>query len=132
MPRAQRESPTDNAKSNDLRGFGMTHRLFVYGSLAPGRQNEHILAPLEGTWQHATVKGRLKMEGWGASLGFPGLVLDPVGQEVEELIFSSEKLADFWPKLDEFEGEQYVRVPAEAALAEGGTVETYIYVLSPS
>lgn len=110
----------------------MTQRLFVYGSLAPGRQNEHILASLGGTWQPATVRGRLKMEGWGANLGFPGLVLDPAGQEVQGLIFASEKLANFWPELDEFEGEQYARVPVEAALAEGGTVAAYIYVLSPA
>jgi len=45
-----------------------------------GRQNEHILAPLGGTWQPAKVRGRLKMEGWGANLGFPGLVLDPGGR----------------------------------------------------
>ncbi len=65
-------------------------------------------------------------------MGFPGLVLDPAGQEVQGLVFSSEKLAEFWPELDEFEGEQYARVPVEAALAEGGTVEAYIYVLSPT
>jgi len=110
----------------------MTDRLFVYGSLAPGRQNEHILAPLGGTWQSATVQGRLRMDGWGAALGFPGLVLDPAGGEVQGLIFSSEKLVDFWPQLDEFEGAQYVRLPVEALLAEGGVVEAYVYVLSPA
>ena len=110
----------------------MTQRLFVYGSLAPGRQNEHILAPLGGTWQAAAVRGRLRMEGWGASLGFPGLVLDPAGEEVKGQVFSSEKLADFWPELDEFEGAQYARVLVEAVLTEGGAVEAYVYVLSPS
>lgn len=109
----------------------MMQRLFVYGSLAPGRQNEHVLAPLGGTWQPATVRGRLRMAGWGASLGFPGLVLDPAGEEVKGQVFSSEKLAHFWPELDEFEGAQYARVPVEAVLPEGGAVTAYVYVLSP-
>ena len=108
----------------------MTQRLFVYGSLAPGRQNEHILAPLGGTWQAAAVRGRLRMEGWGASLGFPGLVLAPAGEEVNGQVFSSEKLANFWPELDEFEGAQYIRVPVEAALADGSSVEAHVYVLN--
>ena len=73
--------------------------------------------------------------GWTAgapALGFPGLVLDPAGSEVQGLVFSSEKLVEFWPQLDEFEGAQYVRVPVEAVLAEGGVVEAYVYVLSPA
>lgn len=110
----------------------MSDSLFVYGSLAPGRQNDHILAPLGGTWQPATVRGRLRMEGWGAGLGFPGLVLDPAGEEVNGLVFTSEKLAGFWPELDEFEGAQYARVPVAAVLSGGGTVEAYVYVLSPA
>ena len=110
----------------------MTQRLFVYGSLAPGRQNEHILAPLGGTWQAATVRGRLKMEGWGATLGFPGLVLDPAGEEVKGQVLTSDKLADFWPELDKFEGEQYERVPVEAVLAGGAAVEAHVYVLNAS
>jgi gamma-glutamylcyclotransferase (GGCT)/AIG2-like uncharacterized protein YtfP len=41
-----------------------------------------------------------------------------------------EKLESFWAVLDEFEGDQYARVPVEAALPDGGSVEAYIYVLS--
>ena len=37
----------------------MTDRLFVYGTLAPGRANEHILQSVPGTWEPAVVKGRL-------------------------------------------------------------------------
>jgi gamma-glutamylcyclotransferase (GGCT)/AIG2-like uncharacterized protein YtfP len=132
MPRVEGELPAGSAERNDHREFDMTDRLFVYGSLAPGRQNKHILAPLEGTWQAATVRGRLKMEGWGATLGFPGLVLDPAGDEVKGQVFTSYKLADFWPELDEFEGEQYGRVPVEATLAGGVAVEAHVYVLSVS
>ena len=35
----------------------MIHRLFVYGTLAPGRPNEHVLADVPGEWEPATVMG---------------------------------------------------------------------------
>ncbi|GMM83898.1 hypothetical protein [Pseudoalteromonas sp. MTN2-4] len=48
-------------------------RLFVYGTLAPGKPNEHILQEVEGEWLPATVKGELHQTGWGAELGFPAI-----------------------------------------------------------
>ena len=53
----------------------MTQRLFVYGTLAPGRPNEHVLASVDGEWESATVRGTLVEEGWGAGLGFPAITL---------------------------------------------------------
>jgi gamma-glutamylcyclotransferase (GGCT)/AIG2-like uncharacterized protein YtfP len=108
----------------------INQRLFVYGSLAPGRPNEHILAPLGGTWQRATVRGHLKQQGWGAAMGFPGLVLDAAGEEIPGLVFSSEHLASFWATLDDLEGEDYVRVQVDVALDGGGSVAAYVYVLN--
>ena len=107
----------------------MQRKLFVYGSLAPGRPNEHILSPLGGTWQPATVKGHLKQAGWGAAMGFPGLMLDGQGEAVAGLVFTAQKLDDFWAVLDDFEGEQYERVLTEASLEDGRSVEAYVYVL---
>ena len=46
----------------------MVDRLFVYGTLAPGRPNEHILADVAGEWEPASVTGRLLEEGWGAAV----------------------------------------------------------------
>jgi hypothetical protein len=43
--------------------------LAVYGSLQPGGPNEHILAPLEGTWTDGFVRGILEEGGWGAAVG---------------------------------------------------------------
>lgn len=83
----------------------MMHRLFVYGTLAPRRPNAHVLADVPGTWVPATVAGRLLPEGWGAAIGYPGIVLDEHGDEVHGLVFSSERLAEHWARLDEFEGE---------------------------
>lgn len=103
-------------------------RLATYGTLAPGRVNEHQLAALEGVWRQATVKGRLVEAGWGAKLGYPGLVLDPAGQEVEVQVFESSDLPDHWPRLDVFEGAGYRRVIAQAR-TEDGDLDVSIYVI---
>ncbi|MEP7041927.1 MAG: gamma-glutamylcyclotransferase family protein [Dokdonella sp.] len=108
----------------------MTDRLFVYGTLAPGRPNEHVLAEVHGTWEPAAVRGTLHQQGWGAAVGYPGIVLDERGSEVEGLLFSSEELAAHWTRLDEFEGEGYARMLVRAELKNGTVVEAYIYTLS--
>jgi len=105
-------------------------RLFVYGTLAPGRPNEHVLADVPGKWEPATVRGRLLPEGWGAAAGYPGIVLDENGSEVGGLLFSSESLAEHWARLDAFEGEGYERVLTKATLTDGTIIEAYIYRLS--
>ena len=110
----------------------MTHRLFVYGTLAPGRPNEHVLADVPGEWEPATVIGTLLQEGWGAAAGYPGIVLDEHGGEVKGLLFSSESLAEHWARLDEFEGEGYERVLTTVKLEDGTAVDAYIYRLSGS
>ncbi|MFD2166347.1 gamma-glutamylcyclotransferase [Thalassotalea euphylliae] len=104
-------------------------RLFVYGTLAPGRPNEHILAPLGGSWQAATINGKLYEKGWGAALGYPGIVLDATDDNVDGFLFESEHLKAFWPELDAFEGEGYERVMVEARLNDGTAVECNVYAL---
>jgi gamma-glutamylcyclotransferase (GGCT)/AIG2-like uncharacterized protein YtfP len=105
-------------------------RLAVYGTLAPGRPNHHQLDGLAGEWRSGRVRGRLYAEGWGAALGFPGLVLDPAGGEVEVQLFESPDLPQHWGRLDAFEGEGYRRRLAEVQTADG-RVEAFIYVLTP-
>lgn len=108
----------------------MSHRLFVYGTLAPGRANAHVLADVPGEWEPATVTGMLLREGWGAAAGYPGIVLDPQGGEVDGSLFSSEKLAEHWARLDEFEGEGYERVVTAVKRRDGTVVDACIYKLS--
>jgi gamma-glutamylcyclotransferase (GGCT)/AIG2-like uncharacterized protein YtfP len=108
----------------------MIQRLFVYGTLAPGRPNEHVLAEVPGTWEPATVMGTLLQEGWGAAAAYPGIVLDEHGGEVEGFLFTSESLAEHWARLDEFEGEGYERVLTPVKLKDGTAVDAYIYRLS--
>ena len=108
----------------------MIQHLFVYGTLAPGRVNAHVMADIPGRWEPATVTGQLLQEGWGAAMGFPGIVLDEQGAPVAGLVFSSERLAEHWSRLDEFEGEGYRRVPTVATLDDGTRVQAYIYSLA--
>jgi len=107
----------------------MNNELFVYGTLAPGRENEHVLKPLEGKWTPGFVQGHLQSHGWGATFAFPGIKLATDGAEVPGLLFTSEALSSFWEKLDEFEGEGYSRTLTTATLADGSSVECYIYEL---
>lgn len=107
----------------------MTHQLFVYGTLAPGRSNEHVLADVPGKWKPATVTGTLLQEGWGATEGYPGIILEKHGTEVEGFLFSSKYLTEHWTRLDEFEGEDYERVLTIAKLKDGTIIDAYIYQL---
>jgi len=107
----------------------MTNRLFVYGTLVPGRANEHVLADVSGTWEPATVKGTLFEEGWGAAAGYPGVVLDEIGGVVHGFILTAGDLATHWARLDEFEGDGYERVITSAELGDGTVVEAHVYVL---
>ncbi|HRN61508.1 MAG TPA: gamma-glutamylcyclotransferase [Luteimonas sp.] len=108
----------------------MTDRLFVYGTLAPGRPNEHVLADVPGTWAPATARGTLVQAGWGAEAGYPAIVPAADGDEVHGFLFSSEELPAHWDRLDAFEGAGYVRVPIPARLADGTIVEACIYALA--
>ncbi len=107
----------------------MIERLFVYGTLAPGRPNEHVLSAIGGSWDAASVTGSLRQEGWGAAMGYPGIDLDEHGDEVQGFLFSSEKLSDHWAKLDAFEGKSYERVLTVVKLRGNRTVDAYIYTL---
>jgi gamma-glutamylcyclotransferase (GGCT)/AIG2-like uncharacterized protein YtfP len=105
-------------------------RLAVYGSLAPGRVNNNQLATLQGGWFRGTVRGNLKEAGWGTALGFPGLILNPAGTEIEVHVFESEELPHHWPRLDDFEGPGYRRVIARVSTTFG-ELDAWIYVLAP-
>src|SRR5215831_9217257 len=104
-------------------------RLATYGSLSPGRVNHHQLAALKGTWQRGTVQGKRVEAGWGAAIGFPGLILDPTAPSVEVDLFESSELPDHWSRLDEFEGPGYQRVATQVRTEEG-ELTAYIYVLA--
>ena len=105
-------------------------RLAVYGTLAPGRSNHHEVAMLRGPWVHGTVRGYLHESGWGAALGFPGLVLDASGPEVAVQVLESADLPAHWDRLDAFEGPGYRRVLV-AVQIDAGVSDAWLYALSP-
>jgi gamma-glutamylcyclotransferase (GGCT)/AIG2-like uncharacterized protein YtfP len=84
---------------------------------------------LHGAWTTGEVRGRLVEHGWGAALGYPGLVLAPEGEVVTVELLSSEDLPNHWARLDAFEGAEYRRVVTTIVTA-AGDVEAYIYVLA--
>ncbi len=108
----------------------MINTLFVYGTLGPGRPNEHILQNIGGTWEcEASVTGKLHQEGWGAAMGYPGIVLDKNGDTIEGFVFISDTIAAHWHELDAFEGEAYERVVAEVKLKDKTIIAAYVYAL---
>jgi gamma-glutamylcyclotransferase (GGCT)/AIG2-like uncharacterized protein YtfP len=107
----------------------MAGRLFVYGTLCPGGPNEHILSAIGGTWEQASVNGYLKKIGWGADMGYPGIILENAGDEIKGYIFCSDKLENYWEELDDFEGEEYERVLTRVKTKDKKRLEAYIYIL---
>ncbi len=107
----------------------MIKKLFVYGTLGPGRPNEHIMKNIGGTWEKASVIGILHQEGWGAKMGYPGITLDKEGDKVEGFVFSSDNLFEHWSKLDKFEGKEYERVLTTVKLQNKIVADAYIYTL---
>lgn len=109
----------------------MQNQLFVYGSLAPGKSNAHMLSEQQGTWRPGTVRGKLIPSGWGNAMGFPGVQLQNDGEQVPGLLFCSDDLKEYWPVLDAFEGKEYQRVTTTVLLDDGSSTEAFIYELLP-
>lgn len=109
--------------------------LFVYGTLAPNQPNAHILDPINGTWQLAHIFGKLLPNGIGATLGFPAVIPDTIhenkGEIVQGLVFSSNELGEHWQRIDDFEGDGYLRTEVEAMLENGEKLTAFVYSLDP-
>lgn len=103
--------------------------LFVYGTLRPNQPNAHVMEVIGGTWQAGYIKGHLEQRGWGAELGSPGIQLSDDGESVQGYVFLSESLSQHWDALDEFEGEEYQRVPVRVYLENGKTMKSMVYTL---
>ena len=109
-------------------------RLAVYGSLAPGKANHHLLAKHTGVWTRGRVRGDLLNAGWGAAGGFPGLLPRDDGPWVAVEVLESPSLIDGWAALDEFEGAEYQRVIVPVFSEEPDAhflFDANIYALAP-
>jgi gamma-glutamylcyclotransferase (GGCT)/AIG2-like uncharacterized protein YtfP len=90
--------------------FGHSERLAVYGTLAPGRSNHHVLARYGGAWSRGRVRGDLVEAGWGAAAGYPALRCRAGGPWVPVHVLESAQLPGAWPDIDAFEGSEYRRI----------------------
>ena len=137
MHRVSVVSSLDPLKEIGRAGSDRPLALFVYGTLAPGEVNGHVLGGLTGSWTEAKVRGNLCDAGWGASLGFPGLRLFPdtvsssqaSGDYVSGLLFESEGLSELWVTLDAFEGAEYRCKSTEAILQDGRAKPCVVYAV---
>ena len=103
-------------------------RLAVYGSLAPGEVNHHVIETLAGIWEDGFVRGKVHMKGWGSHVGFPGLTWLPTSSErVPTRLFTSAELPQHWDRLDQFEGADYVRILVLVEGADDAAVVANLY-----
>jgi len=82
-----------------------SHRLAVYGSLAPDGANASQLAGLDGQWHDGKVKGVIEEE--DGFLEFRWMLKAKAGPVK---VFSSCDLANQFDRLDRFEGRRYRRI----------------------
>ena len=104
-----------------------SHRLAVYGTLAPGRPNHHIVADIAGTWSDGWVEGTLHELGWGADEGYPAMRWQPGGPRIDVSVLHSAELPDHWLRLDEFEGSEYQRIVVPVFSADAAPQLAFIY-----
>jgi gamma-glutamylcyclotransferase (GGCT)/AIG2-like uncharacterized protein YtfP len=116
-------------------GFLQTHHpehvLVVYGTLAPGRPNYHVIEPVSGQWRNGRIKGLLAPQGWGADLGYPGFKHTSLAEQtdIEVVVLFSEQLVAHWARLDAFEGDGYQRILTAFELENGEVGVGFIYAL---
>lgn len=103
----------------------------IYGTLAPGKPNHHLIKDIAGTWHKAEVKGKLEKDGWGADLGYNGFRHSTGAdqQVIPAVVLIAEDMHANWKRLDEFEGEGYQRLLARFELSNGTYGIGYIYAL---
>jgi gamma-glutamylcyclotransferase (GGCT)/AIG2-like uncharacterized protein YtfP len=90
--------------------FRTSHALAVYGTLAPGQPNHHIVQPLGGEWTPGVIEGDLLPVGWGVILGYRALRPRAGAAAVSVQVLTTPRLAAEWPDLDVFEGPEYRRI----------------------
>lgn len=81
-----------------------TRKLVVYGTLAPGQPNHHVIAGIAGSWFDCVVRGSVRLE-----RGLPVFAWNPSGPEVRAQLFVSADLPKSWSQIDDFEGSAYRR-----------------------
>jgi len=101
-----------------------TVQIIVYGTLMTGERN-HRFCRNAVSIRPCTIQGTLYDTCWG----FPAFVPGENGTVKAELI--ELPIAD-WPAMDQLEGypRLYDRRQVPATLADGGTVEAWVYIMN--
>lgn len=90
--------------------FRTSNHFAVYGTLAPGAPNHHVLESVSGEWFEGFVYGDLYQRGWGAQQGYPAIRWNPRSGQVPVKLLVSEDLTHHWERLDKYEGPEYQRI----------------------
>jgi gamma-glutamylcyclotransferase (GGCT)/AIG2-like uncharacterized protein YtfP len=89
--------------------FECERALAVYGTLAPGQSNHHMVADIDGRWYEVAIRGQRFQAVWSGTFGYPGFTADPDGPLQPAMVLASAEWADHWDRLDRFEGPGYER-----------------------
>lgn len=111
----------------DAESAMLTDRLVVYGTLAPGRPNHHVISDIDGRWFTGWVEGDRYDHGWGACAGYPAMIWRPGAERIDVHVLESSELPIHWPRLDEFEGDGYRRVFVPVFRADASPIVGQIY-----
>lgn len=101
---------------------GCDRRLAAYGTLRPGEANHREVADLCGAWRPAWLTGRVEQR------EYPFLTFDPGAPPIAVALLVSDELPRHWPRLDAFEGADYVRILVPVHTEDGATVLANVYV----
>ncbi len=119
---ARRSGSSDAAAEAELdRRCAASHRLAVYGTLAPGGPHHDELAACPGTWSLGTVTGRRSLR------DYPVFTYDPLAAPVAVHLLCSAALPARWAQLDAFEGDGYRRILVPVRLDDGSLVVANLY-----
>jgi len=108
------------------------HRLFVYGTLKPGCENDSILKEIGGDFKKATLFGFTFDKKWESKTGYPGLIASHAKSKVEGYLFTSAKLKYSWSKIDNFETNMYNRTKVVIELNNNLQLAAYTYLINPN
>ncbi|MFA4867993.1 MAG: gamma-glutamylcyclotransferase [Pedobacter sp.] len=114
-----------------LKKYRPERAFIVYGTLGPGGPNHYFVENISGEWYKGFVNGSLESGGWGADLGYNGFRHTDAGnqQQIKAAVLVSDHMSENWERLDEFEGDGYIRVLAKFELEDGKLGVGYIYAL---
>ncbi|WP_299046450.1 gamma-glutamylcyclotransferase family protein [uncultured Polaribacter sp.] len=104
--------------------------LFVYGTLKPNCENEHVLKEIEGKFTKAMLKGFTFDDEWQKQTGYPGIRETNLNSEVKGFLFTSTNLINNWKVLDKFETEAYHRINVPVILTDKSIVNAYVYTIN--